>query len=110
VFSQDGVEKHHGDTNSWTFDFEGKLWVLSDSRPESKTPCQSLQYFSQRDLAYIIQATSPAEERWKEWTKECRGMLFAMKYFSEREAKALRSVIIASILLILFDLLSLLTA
>jgi hypothetical protein len=86
--------------------------VLSVSRSESKTPCQSLQYFSQRDLAYIIQATSPAEERWKEWTKECRGMLFAMKCLSEKEAKAVRLVIIASILFVLLDLFlfSLLTA
>ena len=112
VFTQDGVEKHPGDTMDWNFRFEEKLWVLSDSRPESKTPCHSFQVFSRQNYAYIVQATSPAEERWKEWRKECRGMLFAMKCLSEKEAKAVRLVIIASILFVLLDLFlfSLLTA
>jgi len=53
--------------------------------------------FSQADHAYIVQATSPAEDRWKEWRKECVAGLFTMKYFTENEAKALRWVIIASV-------------
>ena len=96
VFSQDGVEMHRGDSTGWIFRFKGKLWALSYSRPESKTPCRSFQWFSRQKHAYIVQATSPEEERWKEWEKECGGRLFAMKCFTEKEAKALRSVIIAS--------------
>ena len=50
--------------------------------------------------AFLIQSTSPAEERWKIWRKECGGALFTMECFTEKEAKALRLVNITSILFI----------
>jgi hypothetical protein len=34
------------------------------------------------------------EDQWKEWRKECSAALFTMKCFTEKEAKALRWVII----------------
>lgn len=58
--------------------------------------------FSERH-AFVVQATSLAGSRWKRWRKECGGGLFIMESFNEREVKALRSVIVASILFILFD-------
>jgi hypothetical protein len=81
-------------TTNWDHSFPDKIWALSDSKAESKTPCFSFQFYSQQDFAYIIQATSPAEQRWKEWRKECRGRIFTMTCFTENEAKALWSVII----------------
>jgi hypothetical protein len=61
-----------------------------------QNPMSIVSRFSRQKHAYIVQATSPEEVRWKEWEKECGGRLFAMKCFTEKEAKALRSVIIAS--------------
>jgi len=50
--------------------------------------------------------TSAPECQWNEWRKECGGGLFTMKSFTEKEAIALRLVILASIQFILSDLFS----
>ncbi|KAF8503641.1 hypothetical protein F5888DRAFT_1631557 [Russula emetica] len=65
LFSEKGVEMYNGETTAWNFQIEGKLWALSDSKPEpgSRHPCPSFQWFSQQKHAFIVQATSPAEER-----------------------------------------------
>jgi hypothetical protein len=108
VFSQNGVEMCNGNSAEWTFHFEGKLWALSDSYQDgiSLCPCPSFQRFSRQKRAYIVQTTSPEDGSWKRWSNVCNAGLFIMECFTEKEAKALRSVIIASILFILFDLFS----
>jgi hypothetical protein len=104
---KNGVEMYDGDSAGWISEFSGKFWALSDSSNlHTIEPCRSFQWFSTEERAYIVQATSPAEKRWDRWSKECGAGLFIMEPFSEREAKALTSVIIASILFILFDLFS----
>jgi len=84
LFSEKGVEMYNGETTAWNFQIEGKLWALSDSKPEpgSRHPCPSFQWFSQQKHAFIVQATSPAEERYKEWRKEFKGGLFIMEPFT----------------------------
>jgi hypothetical protein len=96
----------NGKTTGWKFSFEGQLWALTDPKPDSRSPCQLFQWFSQQKHAYIVQTTCLTEDWWKEWRKECSAGLFIIKCFAEKEAKALRLVIIASILFILFDLFS----
>jgi hypothetical protein len=96
VFSKNGVERYPGNTKNWDFQFKGKLWALSDSTSGSKIPCQSFRVFSQMRYAYIVQATTPAEEWWKEWQKDCDGQHFIMGPLTVNEAKALRWAIIAS--------------
>jgi len=103
LFSKNGVEKYDGNSMGWIFQFEEKLWALSDSNEGSKHPCKSFQWFSQQNQAYIVQATSPARDRWHRWSTECSARSVIMKCFTEKEAKALRSVIIAGILFIHFN-------
>ena len=109
LFSQNGVEMYDGKSTGLDFHFEEKIWCLSDSDQIGVSLislCPSFQRLSRQNRAYIVQTTSPADERWKCWSKECNAGLFIMQCVSEKEAKALRSVIVASILFILFDLFS----
>jgi hypothetical protein len=107
LFSQNGVEMYDGEITGWNFQFEGKFWALADSSNQHTIdPCLSFQWFSVQKRAFIVQATSPKGGRWRRWRKEWNGGLFTMKSFDEREAKALRPVIIASILFIFVDLFS----
>ena len=85
LFSQDGLEVFDGNSTGWIFQFE--LWLLSDSKLGSDIPCDSFLLFSQRGDAFFVQATSPAEERWKQWRKGCNGALFTMKCFTENDIK-----------------------
>ena len=89
----------------WNFKFEGKLWALTlSSKPHGIHPCKAFQEFSIQRHASIVQVTPPVGGEWKRWKKDCKARLFIMEPFAESEAKSLRSVIITSILFILFDL------
>ena len=76
-----------GNRTKWNFNFNGKLWALSDSNQQ---PCRSFQMFSEEYQAFIVQTTSQAEGQWKTWSKECYVALFVMECFTEKEAEALR--------------------
>jgi len=78
-----------------------------DSQIPIKTPCTHVHCFkgfSGLTYAYTVQANALAEDRWYYWSKECNAEPFIMECFTDEEAKALRLVIIVSILFILFDL------
>lgn len=89
---------HDAEVSTWGSDFEGQFWALSDSIEDYRTPCKLFKALSRTEQAWIVQTTSPAADRWKRWRKECHAGLFIMKSFNERESKALRSVIAASVL------------
>ena len=79
-----------GDYTNWKFKFHEKLWALSDSNHRTLQPCRSFQMFSEEYHAFVIQTTSPAEDRWKAWSKECYVALFVMECYTKKEAEALR--------------------
>jgi hypothetical protein len=39
LYSQNGVEMYNGEITGWNSPFEGKIWALADSNPESTFPC-----------------------------------------------------------------------
>lgn len=92
---------YDGNSTGWNFHFEEKIWGLSDADEVGvhPWPCPSFLRFSKQKRAYIVQTTSLADGGWKRWSKECHAGLFIMQCFTEKEAKALRSVIIPSIVL-----------
>ncbi|KAI0695710.1 hypothetical protein BC835DRAFT_1519787 [Cytidiella melzeri] len=60
------------------------LWALSDSTPETVIPCVALR----DSRAVLIQATSPAQHRWKEWKKQTCAFLYIMDVWTTDEIRA----------------------
>lgn len=60
-------------------------WALSDSNQSANQPCSTFLGASGLKNAWIIQATSPLEGRWKDWQKCHNADTFIMDYFSIRE-------------------------
>ncbi|KAF8485949.1 hypothetical protein DFH94DRAFT_709173 [Russula ochroleuca] len=90
VFKEDGVYAHRLDANSKVIPKE--TWALSDSNNRTQTPCGAFLDAVVQSRAWIIQTTSPAPERWKQWHKYQDGELYVMKYFSKEEIRALGAV------------------
>ena len=61
-------------------------WALYDSNSSIKAPSP----FMARNDFFTIQATSPQDDRYTQWTKEKHGYRYYMEVFSEREIKQLR--------------------
>jgi len=98
LFHPNGVEMHNAEVPYWRSDFKGRFWALSDSSEKRRTPPLLFQVLSGPNRrAWIVQTSFPAVNRWIEWRQQRHAALFIMKSFSEKESKALRSVIAASI-------------
>jgi hypothetical protein len=69
-------------------------WALSDSNTQNKRPCNAFLRAAINQRTWIIQATSPLEERWKDWEKEYGATWFVMEPFSIGEIAALRLALI----------------
>ena len=64
-----------------------QIWSFSDSNDVVLNP---LSAFRSPFNVRVFQTTSPAEERWKEWTKQCWGVdLYIMDVPSTEEVKDL---------------------
>jgi hypothetical protein len=62
-------------------------WALSDSHTHFERPCSA--FLTARTTAWIVQTTSPEEERWKSWHNECFAEMYWMDVFSLDEVNAL---------------------
>ncbi|KAI9441166.1 hypothetical protein BJY52DRAFT_502957 [Lactarius psammicola] len=69
--------------------FPEGIWALSDSNAITKQPCDAFLDAAGWQKAWIIQTTSPMEERWKMWSKYSKAHVFVMKYISIDEITAL---------------------
>ena len=88
LFSDDGVTMHDK-TKSYIHLFPKITWALSYSNDKTEQPCEAFLDDSQEDRAWIVQATSPKKERWKQWRTQHSAEMFVMKYFSVEEIMAL---------------------
>ncbi|KAH9061048.1 hypothetical protein EDB87DRAFT_475280 [Lactarius vividus] len=90
VFLDDGVYRHPLDA---TPDYlpEG-TWALSDAGRLDDKPCNAFLDAAGRHIAWIIQTTSPLEDRWRQWKKQYTAVTFVMKGFSAAEITALGKV------------------
>ncbi len=66
-----------------------RTWALTDSRSEYFKPCQAFFGALIGRKAWIVQATSPLEKRWKGWQKVHHSSIYYMDVFSEDELLAL---------------------
>ncbi len=64
-------------------------WALTDSRSKYRTPCGAFIGALTVRRAWIVQATSPLEDRWKGWQKVHHSSIYYMDVFSEDELLAL---------------------
>ncbi len=87
VFRDDGVYKHPlmADPDH----LPRGTWALSNSNDVAKQPCVAFLEAATQQIARIIQATSPLEDRWKAWSKERGAVKFVMNHFSIEEMTAL---------------------
>ncbi|KAH9000114.1 hypothetical protein EDB92DRAFT_2100302 [Lactarius akahatsu] len=60
-------------------------WALTDSTGQTPEPCSAFQTVSKRLEAWIIQTTSPAVTRWRDWHKYCKADMFVMNPISIKE-------------------------
>ena len=88
LFSGDGVTIHNK-TKSYIRLFPKITWALSDSNDKTEQPCEAFLDDAQEDRVWIVQATSPKKERWKQWQTQHSAEMFIMKYFSVEEITAL---------------------
>ena len=107
LFDQSGVEVYDATTTKWEFGFKEKIWALSDAIGIGKQPCHAFSNFSKMGKAWIVQADQTSESplsstmnQWNQpqWHLECMAGSYVMSSFTSDELKALRSVIIASVL------------
>src|SRR6266702_570131 len=91
VFCDDGVDIHPLDMANPDV-FPRGTWALSDSNEEVGSPCSAFIDAAKQEIAWIVQTTSPMEERWKEWKKECSADMFVMVPPSINEITALGSL------------------
>ncbi|KAI0245653.1 hypothetical protein BJV78DRAFT_1287359 [Lactifluus subvellereus] len=68
-------------------------WALTDSNEHTREPCRAFLSASRRHQAWIVQATSPAKDRWYQWSKELQAQYFVMERFSYEESIALGTIL-----------------
>jgi hypothetical protein len=94
IFDETGVHAHDINGEESGAIKEG-TWALTDSHPTNIEPCQAFYWSSIDKKAWIVQATSPATERWTKWRAQVRAHLFVMDCFSLIELRALGLVVVA---------------
>ncbi|KAH9039031.1 hypothetical protein EDB84DRAFT_1397173 [Lactarius hengduanensis] len=90
VFRDDGVYRHPQNAEPDCIP-EG-TWALSDSGHRVRQPCDVFMDAAGHYGAWVIQTTSPLEERWSEWAKQLTAVTYVMKGFSTEEITALGKV------------------
>ncbi|KAH9066290.1 hypothetical protein EDB87DRAFT_703940 [Lactarius vividus] len=90
VFRDDGVYRHP--LNAAPDYLPKGTWALSDSGHQAKQPCDVFMGAAKRYATWIIQTTSPLEERWRDWAKQLTAVMFVMNRFSAAEITALGKV------------------
>jgi hypothetical protein len=70
-------------------------WALSSSSELVIEPCAAFTH----SKALIIQATSPAERRWKHWAKEHSARMYVMDVWTKAEVHALLYAFFATLLI-----------
>ncbi|KAH9026744.1 hypothetical protein EDB85DRAFT_161710 [Lactarius pseudohatsudake] len=90
VFLDDGVYRHSQEAEP---DYlpEG-TWALADAGRLDDKPCNAFLDAAGRHIAWIIQTTSPLEDRWRQWKKQYTAVMFVMKGFSAEEITALGKI------------------
>jgi hypothetical protein len=68
-------------------------WALTDSNDRIKQPCNTFLDAAERKIAWIVQTTSPLEQRYKDWKKYNWADTFVMDCFSFDEMTALGLVL-----------------
>ena len=91
VFQDDNVYRHPLKADPYLLP-QG-TWALSDSDEVAKRPCTAFLDAAKRKVAWIVQTTSPLEERYKEWSKQRDAEMFVMDYFSINELMAIGLVL-----------------
>ena len=68
-----------------------RTWALSDSHPGPVfgPPCEAFLTAYRPSRAWVIQAASPGEARWKGWSKEHGAKMYWMDVFTVDEMNAL---------------------
>ncbi|KAH9074236.1 hypothetical protein EDB83DRAFT_1946033 [Lactarius deliciosus] len=90
VFRDDGVYRHSQESEP---DYlPTGTWALSDAGHLDEKPCTAYKGAAGRQIAWIIQTTSPSEDRWRQWKKQYTAVVFVMKGFSAEEITALGKV------------------
>jgi hypothetical protein len=60
-------------------------WALTDSSDNLAMPCAPFLAAATADLAWVVQATSPKQSRYKAWTKHRHGFKYVMRGFTPDE-------------------------
>ncbi|KAH9003452.1 hypothetical protein EDB86DRAFT_2362458 [Lactarius hatsudake] len=90
VFRDDGVYRHSQQAEP---DYlPTGTWALSDAGRLDEKPCPAYKDAAGRRKAWIIQTTSPLEDRWRQWKKQYTAVMFVMQGFSAEEITALGKV------------------
>jgi len=79
------------------FSLSKGVWALTDSST-NKEPCTAFYRSGQRNDAWVVKVTLPEREQWYQWEKELKMYHFVMNHFTWDELRALRFVLILSIL------------
>jgi hypothetical protein len=87
---KDGVTEHEC-TDLAIEDHVPDLWAFSDSRLSVQIPTSA---FLDTLGVWVFQTTSPAEKRWKNWTKERQVQLYIMDLWSVEEIRDLVYVVL----------------
>jgi hypothetical protein len=88
IFQDHGVDRYPLDVDPDVFPED--TWALCDSNRQNPHPCSAFLEAAQQLQAWIVQTTSPMEERWKGWFKHRAADLFIMNCYSFNEIRALR--------------------
>ncbi|KAH9022953.1 hypothetical protein EDB85DRAFT_1992850 [Lactarius pseudohatsudake] len=92
VFGFDGVEIHPLDQANYNV-FPAGTCALSDSNEEVKAPCSAFLGAAKQGRAWIVQATSPLEERWRMWKKQRSADIFVMDHPTVDEIESLGKIL-----------------
>ncbi|KAI0255005.1 hypothetical protein BJV78DRAFT_810987 [Lactifluus subvellereus] len=91
VFKDTGVTVHDAVKEEYNV-LPAETWALTDSNEYNKGPCTTFLCASARGQAWIVQATSPAGDRWYQWSKEYHAGLFVMQCPTPEELIALGTI------------------
>ncbi|KAH9178312.1 hypothetical protein EDB89DRAFT_1166852 [Lactarius sanguifluus] len=91
LFRDDGVHRHP--LNASPHNLPEHTWALSDSNGPTNQPCLAFLGASKQKFAWIVQTTSPAEARWRQWRKYCTADMFVMNHTSIEDIMALSKLL-----------------
>ncbi|KAH9180197.1 hypothetical protein EDB89DRAFT_1900160 [Lactarius sanguifluus] len=92
VFQEDGVSRYP--LTAYPDNLPAGTWALSDSN-RTQLPCATFLEAASWGTAWIIQTTSPLEQRWQKWKTQRSADIFVMDYFPIEEMTVLGLVNLA---------------